>query len=63
MTILHTQYFVDANGKRKGVYLSIRQYQKLVEDLHDLAVVAERRHEKPMNFNDVKRRLKKDDIL
>ena len=63
MATLHTQYLVDANGKRKGVYLSIRQYQKLVEDLHDLAIVAERRKEKPINFNDVKRRLKKDDLL
>jgi hypothetical protein len=34
-----------------------------MEDLHDLAVVAERRNEQPISFEEMKRRLKKDGIL
>ena len=57
------QFVVDAKGKKTGVILSMKQYQKLMEDLHDLAVVAERRAEKPLSLEDMKRRLKADGIL
>jgi hypothetical protein len=39
------QYIIDAKGNRKGVILSIERYEQMTEDLHDLAVVAERRNE------------------
>lgn len=39
------QYLVDASGKKTGVILSLKRYQQLLEDIHDLAVVAERRDE------------------
>jgi hypothetical protein len=45
------QFLVDADGKRKGVLLSIERYEQLTEDLHDLAVVAERRAEEPISFD------------
>jgi len=57
------QFVVDAQGKKTGVILSIKRYQKLMEDLHDLAVVAERRAEKPVSLEEMKRRLKNDGIL
>jgi len=57
------QYITDKNGKKTGVVLSLRRYQKLIEDLHDLAMVAERRREKPVDFHDLKRRLERDGIL
>jgi hypothetical protein len=34
-----------------------------MEDLHDLAVVAERRKEKPLNADDMKNRLRKRGLL
>ena len=34
-----------------------------MEDLHDLAVVAERREEKPISLEAMKRRLHKDGLL
>ncbi|MFH1635044.1 MAG: type II toxin-antitoxin system HicB family antitoxin [Chloroflexota bacterium] len=40
------QYIVDSAGQRTAVILPIQQYELLLEDLHDLAVVAERREEK-----------------
>jgi hypothetical protein len=57
------QYVVDKNGKKTGVLLSVKQYEKLLEDLHDLAVVAERKSEKPITLEEMKRRLKKDGLI
>ncbi|MGI9165468.1 MAG: hypothetical protein ACR2G5_03625 [Pyrinomonadaceae bacterium] len=56
-------YVIDAKGKKTGVLLSLRQYQKLMEDLHDLAVVAERKGEKHITLEEMKRRLKKDGFI
>lgn len=52
------QYVVDDKGRKTGVLLSLKQYQKLLEDLHDLAVIAERKTEKPISLGELKRRLK-----
>ena len=57
------QFIIDTKGKKTGVILPLTQYQKLMEDLHDLAVVAERRAEEPVGLDEMKRRLKKDGIL
>ena len=61
--VVQEQFVVDARGKKTGVILSLKQYEKLLEDLHDLAVVAERRAEKPVSLEDMKRRLKKNGVL
>ncbi len=57
------QYLVDSKGKKTSVVLPIEYYEKLLEDLHDLAVVAERRDEKSISLEEMKRRLKSDGIL
>ena len=44
------QYVIDEKCKRTGVILSVRQYEKLLEDLHDLAVLAERKTEQPITL-------------
>ena len=54
------KFITDSKGRKTGVVLSLRHYQKLLEDLHDLAVVAERRSEPTISFEEMKRRLKKD---
>jgi len=63
MDTLHEQYVVDSKGKRTAVILPIEQYERLLEDLHDLAVVAERREEELISLEEVKRRLKDDGLL
>jgi hypothetical protein len=63
MSVAQEQYVTDTKGKKLGVILSLKRYQRLMEDLHDLAIVAERRDEKPISLEDMKRRLKKNDIL
>jgi PHD/YefM family antitoxin component YafN of YafNO toxin-antitoxin module len=57
------QYVIDETGKKTGVLLSLKDYEKLLEDLHDLAVVAERKSEKPIALQELKRRLKKDGLI
>jgi len=63
MTNLRERYVIDAKGKRTGVLLSVKQYEKLMDDLHDLAIVAERRTEKSVTVEELRRRLKKDGLL
>jgi hypothetical protein len=63
MEISQEQYVVNEKGKKLSVILSLERYGRIMEDLHDLAVVAERRDEKPISFEEMKRRLKKDGIL
>ena len=58
--IVQEQFVVDARGKKTGVILWLKQYKKLMEDLHDLAVVAERRSEKPVSFETMKQHLDSD---
>ena len=60
---IEEQFIVDAHGKKTGVILPLKRYQKLMEDLHDLAVVAERRAEEPISLEEMNRRLKKDGLL
>ena len=60
MATSREQFIVDDKGNKTGVVLSLRRYQRLMEDLHDLAAVAERRSEKAIPSEVIKRRLKED---
>lgn len=57
------QYLVYDKGNKKGVLLSMERYEQMTEDLHDLAVVAERRDEEPISLEEMKRRLKQDGLF
>jgi len=63
MSVLQEQYVIDTKGRRTAVILPIKRYEQLMEDLHDLAIVAERRDEEPMSLEEMKRRLKRDGLL
>lgn len=58
-----TNYIIDEEGKKTAVILPIDEYEELLEDIHDLTVVAERREEGTVSLEDVKRRLKEDGFL
>lgn len=58
-----TQYLTDANGAKVAAVIPIDEYEELMEDLNDLAVVAERRNETRVSFEEVKRRLREDGRL
>jgi hypothetical protein len=51
------QYVVDENGKKVAVILPIGEYEHLKEDLHDLAMVAERRDEDIISLAELKKRV------
>lgn len=57
------EYIVDDKGRKRAVVLSIGEYERLQEDLHDLAVIAERREEGSASLAEVKRRLVDDGLL
>jgi PHD/YefM family antitoxin component YafN of YafNO toxin-antitoxin module len=57
------RYVVDTDGKKTAVILSLERYRELMEDVHDLAVVAERRDEQPIDLAEMKRRLKKNGLV
>ena len=63
MAIVQEQYVVDTRGKKLRVILPIKRYEQLIEDLHDLAIIAERRDETPINLKEMKLRLKEDGRL
>ena len=63
MSILKEQYIIDNEGKKMAVILPIELYEQLLEDLHDLAVVAERRDEPIISFDEMKKRLKLDETV
>ena len=63
MEKIQTQYIVDANGQKTAVVIPIDEYEELLEDIHDLAVIAERRDEPTMSFNELKKRLKEDGLI
>lgn len=58
-TTVRERYVTNRTGKRTGVVLSLRRYSRLMEDLHDLAVLAERRTEKSVSADEMRKRLQK----
>jgi len=57
------QYLTDNSGQRTAVVLPISDYEKLLEDLEDLAVVAERRDEPVIPHAEFVADLKRDGIV
>jgi hypothetical protein len=57
------QYLTDRAGTKTAVVLQITDYEKLLEDLDDLAAIAERRDEPIIPHDQFKAELKRDGIL
>jgi len=57
------QYITDDCGERTAVVLPINDYEKLLEDLDDLAVVAERRDDPLISNDQFIADLKRDGVL
>ena len=60
---MSTQSITDDKGERTAVILPVGEYEELLEDLRDLATIAERRDEPTIPFTDVVAGLKKDGLL
>ena len=60
---MNTQYITDTSGKRVSVIIPITDYENLIEDVADLASVAERRDDERISLDEVKANLVKDGLL
>jgi hypothetical protein len=60
---VHPQYVTDSDGRKTAVILPIEEYHELLEDLADLAVVAERRDEPTVPHDKVVAELRRDGPL
>ncbi|MDH5683109.1 MAG: type II toxin-antitoxin system Phd/YefM family antitoxin [candidate division WOR-3 bacterium] len=57
------QYIIGEKGQKRAIILPLKEYEELLEDLHDLAVVAERRNEPSIPFDKIKDRLRKNGLI
>lgn len=57
MKTLKERYVIDKKGNKTDVIISVSDYEKLLEDFHDLTVLAERRDEIPVSIDEMKKRL------
>jgi PHD/YefM family antitoxin component YafN of YafNO toxin-antitoxin module len=60
---LQAQYVTNETGKKVAVILPIEEYEELLEDIADLAVLAERREEPAVSHEEVLKQLKRDGFL
>ena len=57
---LDIQYVTNQTGEKTAVILSIEEFQELLEDINDLAAIAERREEATISHDDLIAGLKRD---
>lgn len=60
---LHPEFIIDEKGNKKSVILTIDDYNELLEDIEDLAAVAERRDEPTISHEEFVKELKKDGLI
>ena len=60
---LNVQYVIDPSGEKTAVILPLGEFEELLEDLEDLAALAERRDEPTTSHEDFVAELKHDDLL
>jgi PHD/YefM family antitoxin component YafN of YafNO toxin-antitoxin module len=57
------QYVTNQAGEKTAVILPLGEFQEMLEDLHDLAAVAERRAEPTVSHEELLAELKRDGII
>lgn len=60
---MNTRYITAEDGSKTDVILPVADYEALMEDLQDLATIAERREEPTYSLEEIKERLKADGFL
>jgi hypothetical protein len=58
-----TQFITKPTGEKVAVVIPMREYEELMEDIVDLAAVAERRDEERVSLAEVKQHLVSDGFL
>lgn len=60
---MDTRFIVDESGAKKAIILSMEDYEELLEDIHDLTVIAERKDEPTISLEELKKKLKADGLI
>ncbi len=60
---LNPQYLFDSTGKQSFVVLTIEEYEQLLEDLHDLAVMSKRQKEPKISLDEFEEKLKNNGLI
>jgi PHD/YefM family antitoxin component YafN of YafNO toxin-antitoxin module len=60
---MQLKYVTNETGEKTAVILPIEEFEELLEDLEDLALLAERRDEPTLSHREVIAKLKKDGLL
>lgn len=60
---LEVQYVTKQTGEKTGVIMPIAEFEELMEDIEDLAAVAERREEPTVSHEDLLVELKRDGLI
>ncbi len=57
------QYITDENGNKQSVVLPVETYEEILEDIQDLAAIAERKDESSISLEEIVKNLKADGLL
>ena len=57
------KFIINEKGEKQAVILDVKYYRRLLEDLTDLRIIAERKDEEVVSLEKVEARLKKDGLL
>ncbi len=60
---MQEQFITDKSGQKISVILPIQEYEDLLEDLKDLATIAELKNEPTTSLDNVISKLKANDLL
>ena len=59
----HPQYITDEKGEKTSVIIPFSEFIELLEDIEDLAVVAERREEPTISHDELLRELREEGLV
>ena len=60
---MKTQFVTNEKDKSVAALIPIKEYEELMEDLHDLKLIAQRRNEDTVPWEEVKKNLIADGLL
>ena len=60
---LHPEYITDEAGRKRSIVLPIAEFEELIEDIEDLAAIAERIEESPISHEDLIAELTEDGFI
>ena len=63
MAMANVEYVISEEGKKRAVLIPWNEYRELIEELHDLRIIAERKEEETISLDELKKRLKRDGLL